>query len=71
MKKSTKCLGDRSACFCVENEWQKNASGKVTCDAESGKLGALQVGGCWGEARSARLGWMWPDGRESKIKESL
>ena len=48
MKKSTKCQGDRSACFCVGNERQGSASGKVTCDAESGKLGAHQVEGAGG-----------------------
>ena len=37
-----------TAYFALKIEWQKNASGKVTCDAESGKLGAHQVGGCWG-----------------------
>ena len=34
--------------FALKIEWQKNASGKVTCDAKSGKLGAHQVEGAGG-----------------------
>lgn len=42
-----------TAYFALKIEWQGSASGKVTCDAESGKLGAHQVGGARRDQRGS------------------